>query len=308
MLTKDNIVFLNISRKEIKRVREALNSPAYNYYPMTSLKAITNFAKTTTIHLIIVSENTSPKMLERINLFANSMFISVLILTNSEKKLDNLSSDVNNEEYLMYAIKTLCRASWVANLKNNETNLSINDIYSKTIELIDALDMHTSNHSSSVMDYAIELGRKLDLKPVDMIRLINAALLHDIGKTVIPKQIISSPNKLTKDEYEIIKLHTTLLNHLVPNELADLKDIIRHHHEKYDGTGYPDGLKGQAIPFISRIITVIDSFDAMTSQRLYNIPVSLQRGTEILEKDSGTHFDPMIVKEFIVVLKKKKLI
>ena len=165
--------------------------------------------------------------------------------------------------------------------------------------------MHSKDHSSSVMEYAMEIGKELNLSVSDLVRLINASLLHDIGKAVIPKQILTSPNKLSKTEYEIVKLHTTLLKNIVPDEFADMQNIIRHHHEKYDGSGYPDGLIGEDIPFISRIIAVIDSFDAMTSQRLYNVPVTLERGLEILQMDSGTHFDPKIVSVFNVIIEKK---
>jgi len=302
-MAKDNIVFLNVCEEYVRKILCSLNERDYDFYFVPSLNAIKKLAKKKDLNLIIIEKNVSG--VEKFDLldFAEENFISLLVLDKGSENLHYVyhSTDINNREFLMYIIKTLCRVSWVSRHaeKRADEDISPQESYLRAIDLLDAIDEHSNEHSIKVVEYATKIGQKLNFNDKELTKLVNAALLHDVGKTIIPKQILASPDKLTKVQYEIIKLHSTILNNILPSEFDDIKIIIRHHHEKYDGSGYPDGLKGEDIPYLSRIITVIDSFDAMTSKRLYNKPITKEEGLEILKKDSGSHFDPEIVNIFV---------
>ena len=127
------------------------------------------------------------------------------------------------------------------------------------------------------------------------------AKLHDIGKVGIPEEILSKPGELTKEEYEIIKTHAEKGYRIAMfnPELKKIAPCILAHHERYDGTGYPLGLKGNDIPLLARIINVVDSYDAMTNKRVYKGSLSAEEAKKELKKNSGTQFDPMIVEEFL---------
>ena len=171
---------------------------------------------------------------------------------------------------------------------------------------IDARDHYTHGHSSRVTGIAISIGRllKLPSDAIDKIRL--ASMLHDIGKIGVPDSILLKPGKLTKEEFEVIKKHpvyaVNILKHLP--RLKDIVPIVYHEHEHYDGTGYVEGLKADAIPIESRIIAVADAYEAMTSNRPYRKAMSKEKSIKELKRNSGTQFDPIIVKAFVKVIKR----
>jgi HD-GYP domain-containing protein (c-di-GMP phosphodiesterase class II) len=166
---------------------------------------------------------------------------------------------------------------------------------------IDAKDSYTFGHSERVARIAVELGRELKLDEVDLSDIYLAGLLHDIGKIGIRDSVLSKPGKLTPEEFEHIKQHVTI-GHSI---LADLKPIrnllpgVLYHHERYDGTGYPEGLKGDCIPQLARILAVADSFDAMSTSRPYRQALSPQRVEEILIQGAGTQWDKRIIDSFL---------
>jgi len=136
-----------------------------------------------------------------------------------------------------------------------------------------------------------------------------ASLLHDIGKLGISETILLKPGKLTKEEYDIVKTHVTLGADLLEasHALEDLIPIIRHHHERYDGLGYPDGLKGDQIQLEARILSVADAVVAMASDRPYRRGLDNQEIIDEIEKFSGTQFDPLVVKIFVEILKDEEV-
>lgn len=169
---------------------------------------------------------------------------------------------------------------------------------------IESKDTYTRGHSDNVTKYAVIIAKelKMDIKDIENINL--AATLHDIGKIGVSDVILTKPAKLTREEYEEIKKHVTYSESILSHStfLDDVRYIIRHHHERFDSTGYPDGLKGQNIPLGSRILTVADSYDAMTSKRPYRDAMSKEKAVSELRKCSGSQFDPDIVKAFIRTL------
>ena len=182
----------------------------------------------------------------------------------------------------------------------NEKRIKKNIIDSLNKELFLRHD-YIKEHINIVKKYAVELGKKMNLSEKELKNLKMLAKLHDIGKVGIPEEILSKPGKLKKEEYEIIKTHAEKGYRIAMfnPEFEKIAPCILAHHEKYDGTGYPLGLKGNDIPLLARIINVVDSYDAMTNKRVYKGSLSAEEAKKELKKNSGTQFDPMIVEEFL---------
>ena len=162
---------------------------------------------------------------------------------------------------------------------------------------VDAKDPYTYGHSKRVAAIAEKIGKAIGLSQEALSRLYSAALLHDIGKIGVPDSILTKPDRLTPEEYEIIKRHSAEGARIVGyiKELTDIVPAILHHHEWYNGNGYPYGLKGNSIPLGARITSVADAYDTMTTERPYRNTVSPEQACEELTRCSGTQFDPMIV-------------
>ena len=182
----------------------------------------------------------------------------------------------------------------------NEKRIKKNIIDSLNKELFLRHD-YIKEHINRVKKYAVELGKKMNLSEKELKNLKMLAKLHDIGKVGIPEEILSKPGKLKKEEYEIIKTHAEKGYRIAMfnPEFEKIAPCILAHHERYDGTGYPLGLKGDEIPLLARIINVVDSYDAMTNKRVYKGSLSAEEAKKELKKNSGTQFDPMIVEEFL---------
>jgi diguanylate cyclase (GGDEF)-like protein/putative nucleotidyltransferase with HDIG domain len=170
---------------------------------------------------------------------------------------------------------------------------------------VDAKDHYAYKHSQTVREYAVALAKSLELAPADIARLSTAALLHDIGKIGIGDEILNKAGKLTAEEEEVVRSHPQLGADIVSNvpELASCLAGILYHHERYDGSGYPAGLKGEAIPLDARILGIVDAFAAMTSARPYRAALSSEEAVEELKRGAGKQFDPDLVKAFIPTAK-----
>ena len=162
-------------------------------------------------------------------------------------------------------------------------------------------DSDTGDHNFRVTLYAIGLGQKIRLPAIQMRQLILGAFLHDVGKIGISDNILLKPGKLTVDEFAVMRTHVALGVDIIHRSdwLQGARDVIEGHHEKFDGSGYLRGLKGEQIPLAARIFAIVDVFDALTSRRPYKAPMSLEQTLAIIEKDAGTHFDPQLVGQFI---------
>jgi len=175
---------------------------------------------------------------------------------------------------------------------------------------VDAKDHYAHDHSQRVKEYAVALTKSLDLEPSDIARLSIAALLHDIGKIGISDEILNKASELSAEEWEVIKSHPQLGADIVSHvpQLASCMQGILYHHEHYDGTGYPLGLKGEAIPLDARILGVVDAFAAMTSARPYRDALPFEEALKELKKGAGKQFDPGLVETFISVAKTMPLV
>jgi diguanylate cyclase (GGDEF)-like protein len=166
---------------------------------------------------------------------------------------------------------------------------------------VDARDRYTRSHSKKVNEYALTIADALNLGALEKSRLSICALLHDVGKIGISSEILNKTGKLTSEEWELLKKHPQLSTSIVQqvSHLSPCLPGILYHHERYDGKGYPKGLKGEEIPLEARILTIADSFAAMTSERHYLTAMSFDEAIEELKNNAGTQFDPHLVEVFI---------
>ena len=169
---------------------------------------------------------------------------------------------------------------------------------------VEAKDTYTRGHSDRVSEYSVLIGQKLGLSDQDINNLRVGGLFHDIGKIGVPDNILLKNSKLTEDEYSEIKNHPAIGAHILSNAtiFKDVLPIVKHHHERFDGNGYPGKLKGEEIPFLARITAVADAFDAMTSRRTYRDSLSLDMVKSEIQKCKGSQFDPICADAFLDIL------
>lgn len=165
---------------------------------------------------------------------------------------------------------------------------------------IEARDAYTRGHVERVAQYSLAMGRELSLAGARLDNLEFGAILHDIGKIAVPEAILGKPRELSAPETEEMRKHPVTGAHMLKDMsyLADAIPAVRHHHERYDGTGYPDRLAGEEIPLEARIVAVADTLDAMTSERAYRDAQSFERAAEEIIRQSGHQFDPQVVAAF----------
>lgn len=190
----------------------------------------------------------------------------------------------------------------------SKMNEDLQKAYMDSIEIlrhtVEAKDPYTKGHSDRVSEYAVLLGKKLNLPDEDIEKLRIGGLFHDIGKIGIPDSILLKESTLTDEEYSKIKEHPIIGYNMLQHAtmFKNILDIVKHHHEKFNGTGYPDKLAGTNIPYLARITSIVDSFDAMTSRRSYrdSLPMDVVK-SEILQ-NFGSQFDPEIGIVFLDIL------
>ena len=192
--------------------------------------------------------------------------------------------------------------------KLERTNLELTRAYDATLEgwarVLELHDRETEGHSRRVTEMTLEIARRMGVREEDLIHIRRGALLHDIGKLGIPDSILLKPGKLTEEEWEIMKKHPVHAYEML-SKIAYLRpalDIPYCHHEKWDGSGYPRGLKGEEIPLPARIFAVVDVFDALTSDRPYRKAWSREEAIAYIKERSGKDFDPRVVEVFLEVI------
>jgi len=194
------------------------------------------------------------------------------------------------------------------NSELKETYYKLEQAYLESIETlrytVEAKDTYTRGHSDRVSEYSVIIGKKLNLSEKDINTLKLGGLFHDIGKIGVPDSILLKDTKLTDEEYSEIKNHPSIGAHILSNAtiFKDALPIVKHHHERFDGNGYPGKLKGEDIPYLARIASIADAFDAMTSRRTYRDSLDLDFVKAEFEKCKGTQFDPTYADAFLDIL------
>jgi len=185
----------------------------------------------------------------------------------------------------------------------SQTYREAQQVYS-LVEFVERKELFTLGHAKNVSKISGLLGKVIGLSVEELYKLHTAAFLHDIGKSRVPASLLTKPDRLTREEREIMKSHSLEGARLVARavEFIELVPIVKHHHEKYDGTGYPNGLKGDKIPLLSRIICIADAFDTMIRQRSYSAAKSSKDALNEICKCSGTQFDPKLVSVLVAIL------
>lgn len=192
--------------------------------------------------------------------------------------------------------------------KLREANSQLLNAYEATIEglslALDLRDRETEGHSRRVMDLTVELAQAMGMGEEELMHIRRGALLHDVGKIGIPDSILHKPSTLTEEEWVIMRKHPQFAYDMLHSieYLRPALDIPYSHHEKWDGTGYPRGLKGEEIPLTARLFAVADVWDALTSDRPYRAAWTKEQALEYIREQSGKHFDPQVVELFFKII------
>lgn len=219
------------------------------------------------------------------------------------KKKDNVLKFQKNSQ----AVSIMNMATRIEELKTEKQKVC--EMAAKTIlKALDAKDHYTYGHSMRVTYFSMVVGKQLGLSDIEMYDLQLSALFHDIGKIGTPDEVLNKPSRLTDDEFKIMKQHPSM-SYEILKDFEVFEKVARnakHHHERYDGRGYPDQLKGEEIPMYARIILIADTFDAMTSTRVYRKGLPYEVAFNELVEFSGSQFDPGLVKHFISGMRKEE--
>jgi HD-GYP domain-containing protein (c-di-GMP phosphodiesterase class II) len=212
------------------------------------------------------------------------------------------ASDVSSTVLAIISIVASVTATAV---ENSQLVSRIEKNYFSTVEAlaaaIEAKDPYTRGHSKRVTQFAIVLAERFGVSEAEIRNLQYGATLHDIGKIGISGKILNKPGRLTDKEFSVIKQHPVIGERIIERVdfLQGARPIVRNHHERFDGSGYPDGLKDEEIPFAARIVGIVDFFDALTSDRPYRKAYSFEQVMLIIRESIGKEFDPLVAKEFL---------
>ena len=267
---------------------------------------------------LIVSDQKMPEMqgTEFLKQVSNEYPDIIKILLTGHLDVDAIVDSINDCHLYQYIVKpfdpevlkmTIEGGIQKFNLLNNKTVIlkDLRELFYKTIKLIaaalDAKDPYTHGHSMRVTMYSMILAKKLNLDDTMLEEIETAGLLHDIGKIGIPQSILCKPGKLTNEEFEVMKSHPEQGEKMLKDikKLTLISNWLRTYHEKWDGTGYPNGLKGEEIPLSGRIIALADTYDAMTSDRPYRKALSHETAIDEIKRCAGTQFDPVLAQLFV---------
>ena len=304
-----------------------LNRSGYNFTGITDPQEAIERVKNEHFDLLILDFIMTPfhgdQVVEEIRKFNKELYI--LLLTGHKdlappletiKRLDIQGycekSDKFDQLLLLIesGIKSIAQMHEIKkiNVELKDTYEKLEQAYLESIETlrytVEAKDTYTRGHSDRVSEFSVLIGKKLGLPDNQLRTLQIGGLFHDIGKIGVPDVIIQKEGKLTDDEYSEIKNHPSIGVHILSNAtiFKDIIPIVKHHHERYDGKGYPSMLKGEEIPYLARIAAIADSFDAMTSKRSYRDSLPLDIVKDEFRKNRGTQFDPDLDDLFLDIL------
>jgi hypothetical protein len=213
---------------------------------------------------------------------------------------DNAATALHRSALLERADQSIARLTAL----NQDASASVNTILEAWTQALEMTHWEAPGHSARVAQLAQRLGRALRLKDTELEQLYRGALIHDVGKMAIPAEILTKPGALDEDEWKIVRQHPQVAYDLLA-PIAALKPALAIpycHHEKWDGSGYPRGLKGDRIPLIARVFTVVDVWDSLTHERPYRAAWTAKKALDYIRRQGGTHFDPQVVEVFVMII------
>jgi polar amino acid transport system substrate-binding protein len=228
-------------------------------------------------------------------------FHSYELLLSVSRALEKRKLLARSRELQLDMEKKIKEKTLSLRLRNQEKQQLLISTIRSLVSALEAKDKYTEGHSRRVAENASMMAQMLSFSSFDIEELHLAGLFHDIGKIGITESVLNKKGQLTSEEYDLIKTHPLISQKIVEQvpQFKRISKIIRHHHEFFDGNGYPDALQGQQIPVGARIMTICDAYDAMTSDRSYRPALSESRALSIIERNAGTQFDPELVKIFL---------
>ena len=322
---KYNILILSNEVNIINRLSVFFEKSLYNFELVKDPLVVLNKVQNENYDLIIINSIFSKKVLEALvsKIDFLDSFTYTLVLTDNNNMDDDLDVIKKHDVQAFYNKDNnfqnlVILVSLIANSIYEFTRININlggygetsrSPYLNTVEILRNIgeykDIYTIGHSFRVSEFSKLIGRQMGLSKNKLKTLQIGSMFHDIGKIAIPNAILTKDSRLTDNEYYQIKFHPTLGAHILyPIPLYEKTiPIIKYHHEKFNGKGYPLGLKGKEIPFYARIVAVADTFDAMTSKRSYRDALPLQVAADEIIRNRGFQFDPEVVDAFLEILK-----
>ncbi len=218
-----------------------------------------------------------------------SIALGYTVAINDEKSLSEIIKEADDHMYRN---------------KINESNSIRSSIVSSLQATLEKKTMETKEHAERIRELCLKLGKELNLSDSELDELSIAAIMHDIGKVAIPDNVLLKPDKLSEDEWNIMKKHTEIGYHIIlsSQNLIPIAQYVLCHHERWDGNGYPNKLRGEEIPIVSRIISIVDSYDVMLHDRPYKKAITKADAIEEIKHCSGTQFDPSIAKIFLELI------
>jgi len=306
----DNIPDQFDSKKSIFRGIGKFKAEISDFMPMLDSRLLENIGKAKITKQVIRTK--TGIVLPLINEYAECIGV-IYVESTEHSTMEFLDGYKLLEIYTAQAASSLTNAFLhsMVNMKNEELNRTYDQLrirYMDTIEalrqVVDAKDEYTRGHSDRVSYYCVKIGKALGLSDEEIETIRVAGLFHDVGKMGITDDILFKSDKLSVREYEEIKKHPTKGARIlsVISMFKDVVPIVKCHHERIDGKGYPEGLKGNEIPYLARIVSVADAFDAMMSDRHYRSKLDLNSAIEQLIEGAGTQFDADVVKTFVSML------
>ncbi len=246
-----------------------------------------------------------PKAFVVVPLIAKNKIVGVLA---ADKRAEKMAVSQEDKDYLVNFANNIAIAIENSRLYQDLKKNFVNSIQALAYAL-EAKDPYTRGHSEVVAQYSVKIARVLGFSEERMEELRQMCLLHDIGKIGVIPDVLEKEGVPSKDELQMVRKHPLIGDNIVQplNLPLEIRSIIRNHHERFDGRGYPDGLVGDQIPLEARIIAVADAYDAMVSSRPYRKSLSSQRALRELEKNAGTQFDPEVVSVFKTVIHRESI-
>lgn len=310
---KNDIVLLNLYDKNQKLLLNIINIPRSKIIPLI-LKANTTIFAEQNYKIIPISENLVYLSFYKKLSLNNKVYHLKIVKKLDSNTINLIQKDIFNSIIIVFSTVTFIFISIFPIIFSQYNNLldKTNELFKSNIDTLISLgnaiakrDSDTSEHNYRVTYYSIKLAEALELSKDEIKTIIKGAFLHDIGKIAISDSILLKQGKLSEKEFDIMKTHVNHGVDIVKNIdwLHDAQKVIQNHHEKVNGSGYPNGLKKDDIPIEAKIFAVVDVFDALTSYRPYKEAFDIEKSIDIIKGDINTHFDSDIVAKFEAIYK-----